>query len=113
MAINEPNCLPDGSIQDSVKVNVPANINTRTEVILPKNTYMVQWLGHGNIAITSQDCVSANTYLQWPNVQGQFYSVGPDNDRVILSHNTAFTGYLVCYKTKPNNNNLMECKYGT
>jgi hypothetical protein len=108
MAINEPNCLPDGSIQDSIKVNVPGNINVKTEVILPKDTYMIQWLGHGTIAVTSQDCVSANTFLQWNNVQGQFFAVGPDNDRVILSHNIAFTGYLICYKIKPINNKVKE-----
>jgi len=103
MAINEPNCLPDGSIQDSVKVDIPGNINTRTEIILPKNTFMIQWLGQGVIAITSQDCVGANTYLQWNSVPGQFYAVGPDNDRIIISNNIAFTGYIICYKTKPNN----------
>lgn len=104
MSINEPNCLPDGSIQDSVKVNVPNGANIKTEVILPLGTFMLQWLGHGSISITSQDCVGANSYLQWPVTQGQFYAVGPDCDRFIISHNAAFTGYLVCYKVNPRAN---------
>jgi hypothetical protein len=101
MSVNEPRCLPDGTIQDSIKVNIPAGAAVRTQVILPNDTFMLQFIGNGNISITSEDAVSAGTYLQFPGVPGTFYAVGPDCDRVIVSHNVANMAYIVVYKVNP------------
>lgn len=99
MAINEPRCLPDGTIQDSVKVNIPAGAAVKTTVILPKDTFMLQFIGVGTITICSED--TAATALQFTGIPGNFYAVGPDQDRVLVSNGVANNGYLVCYRVNP------------
>lgn len=104
MAINEPRCLPDGTIQDSVKINIPIGAANKLTVILPSDTFMLQFLGSGSLAITSED--AAANAVPFTGVPGNFYAVGPDCDRVQTFGTVANTGYLVCYRVNPRADNF-------